>query len=222
MSTEPNDDPTRLDDMSISADALIQPQGSSYQQFSSIKGPIELETARPITASFDEFYRTHYDTVATALAVTLGSRELGREATDEAMTRAYSKWHMVAGYSNPSGWIYKVGLNWGRSWHRKVANRAAILRRQPAPNLVELPRTGDIELHDAMGRLDTKYRSVVVCRYLLDWSTDQTAEALDIRPGTVKSRLSAALLQLRGELESAAPEPTMSAEPPTPQQGHSS
>lgn len=216
MSTEPNGDPERLEDMSISASALIQPHGTSGSL--PMSGLAESTIERQITASFDDFYRQHYDTIATALAVTLGSRDLGREATDEAMTRAYAKWHMVASYSNPAGWIYKVGLNWGRSWHRKVTNRAAILRRQPSPDVIELPRTGDVELHDAMSRLDSKYRSVVVCRYLLDWSTDQTADALGIRPGTVKSRLSTALDHLRGQLDSEPPTP----ENPLPQQRHSS
>lgn len=200
MTIEPNDDPGRLEDMSISAEALIEPPV--------IMAAIE----REISPSFDAFYRNHYDTVSTALAISLGSRDLGREAADEAMTRAYAKWHAVSGYDNPTGWIYKVGLNWGRSWHRKVAKRAAILRRQAPTDLTELPRTGDIELHDAMSRLDPKYRSVVVCRYLLDWSTGDTAKALDLRPGTVKSRLSVALEQLRTELETPNPSSSLTAD----------
>jgi RNA polymerase sigma-70 factor (ECF subfamily) len=40
-----------------------------------------------------------------------------------------------------------------------------------------------------------------VCRYLLDWSEEDTAAALDIPTGTVKSRLSRALDQLAKHLE---------------------
>jgi DNA-directed RNA polymerase specialized sigma24 family protein len=54
-----------------------------------------LTTAEPaaladegVSASFEEFYRAHLDRVYRALAITLGSDDLAREATDEAMARA--------------------------------------------------------------------------------------------------------------------------------------
>jgi DNA-directed RNA polymerase specialized sigma24 family protein len=47
-------------------------------------------------------------------------------------------------------------------------------------------------------------RLVVVCRYFLDLSELETAAALDIPPGTVKSRLVRALARLRELLEEAA------------------
>lgn len=196
MSIEPNDGPERLEDMSISANALVP--------------AAEIPIAVAVAAGFDDFYRTHYESVATALAISLGGQDLGREATDEAMTRAYGKWSTVSRYDNPAGWVYKVGLNWGRSWHRKVATRAAILKRQAPTHVAQMAPTADLALHEAMSQLDPKYRGVVVCRYLLDWTTEQTADALDLRPGTVKSRLSTALTQLRTALQDdtspAAPE----------------
>lgn len=152
--------------------------------------------------TFDTFYRAQYGKIASALSVSLGSAELGREAADEAMTRAYGRWSTVSAYSNPAGWVYRVGLNWGRSWHRTALRRANILsRNQPRPLDLSTPAaTDDVDLRRAMTKLDPKLRGVVVCRYLLDWSTDQTAEALQLRPGTVKSRLRTALERLRVEL----------------------
>jgi RNA polymerase sigma-70 factor (ECF subfamily) len=52
-----------------------------------------------------------------------------------------------------------------------------------------------------MERLPVKYRTVVVARYLLDWSTQETAAALRIPEGTVKSRLTRALDRLAIDLE---------------------
>ena len=52
----------------------------------------------------------------------------------------------------------------------------------------------------ALRSLDLRYRSVVVCRYLLEMSEGQTAAALDIPAGTVKSRLHRAAQLLRVEL----------------------
>jgi RNA polymerase sigma-70 factor (ECF subfamily) len=47
----------------------------------------------------------------------------------------------------------------------------------------------DPEVHAALAELDVKHRTVIVCRHLLGWSVAETATALHIREGTVKSRL---------------------------------
>lgn len=148
-------------------------------------------------ASFEEFYRIHHPKIAASLALNFGDAELGREATDEAMTRAFQRWGTVSGHDNPAGWVYRVGLNWGRSWFRRAGRRLPWLDRTHT----ELPETSDPALRAALQQLDHRLRAVVVCRYFLDWSTNQTAAALDIPTGTVKSRLSHALTELRSDLE---------------------
>lgn len=154
-----------------------------------------------VPARFEDFYNEQYASVVRSLSITLGNSQLGREAADEAMTRLYANWSKVGRYDNPAGWAYRVGLNWARSWHRKAARRLPFAERAavvPAPVV-------DIALHEALQALDVKFRAVVVCRYLLDWSTEQTASALNIRPGTVKSRLSTAMDKLRVALEPGTP-----------------
>ncbi len=152
-------------------------------------------------ASFAEFYRIHHGRIAGALALTFGDAELGREATDEAMTRAFDHWGTVSGHTNPAGWVYRVGLNWGRSWFRKAARRLPWVES----TVTELPETADPALREALAALDDKYRAVVVCRYFLDWSTERTAAALDLPTGTVKSRLHHALGRLRAQLDDDDP-----------------
>jgi len=48
--------------------------------------------------------------------------------------------------------------------------------------------------------LPEEHRLVIACRYFLDLSEDETAAALGVRPGTVKSRTSRALGRLREEM----------------------
>lgn len=165
---------------------------------------IDVSHTDATTMSFDTFYADHYTTIARALSITLGDAAWGQEAADEAMTRAYDKWSTIAAYNNPAGWCYRVGLNWARSWHRKMS------RRLPwKDDGVELPNTPDVTLDAALAELDLKYRSVVVCRYLLDWSTEDTAEALELAPGTVKSRLSTGLSKLRYALDDHPSNPNL-------------
>ncbi len=155
--------------------------------------PEPVTDARP---EFVVFYRQAYPGVARALAATLRDRELGIEAADEAMARCYARWSTVRNYANPEGWVYRVGLNWGRSWLRRVRRR----RGDPMPVACDIGPVADPALHRAVAELDISLRSVVVCRYLLDWSVAQTAAALNLRPGTVKSRTHRALGQLQANL----------------------
>jgi len=123
--------------------------------------------------------------------------DLGTEAADEAMTRTYERWTEVVAYENPAGWAYRVGLNWARGRQRRTRWRD----RRPVPDHAVLPVPGDVELARALERLSTDHRAVVVCRYYLDWSIDDTAAALDVPAGTVKSRLARALDILQRHLE---------------------
>ncbi len=147
--------------------------------------------------AFEEFYASVYPGVARAVAATLGDRDLAAEATDEAMTRAYPRWDRIGHYDNPGGWVYRVAVNWA------ISRRTRLARRLPwrEASSVDLGPVADPSLDAALRALPVKFRSVVVCRYLLDWSVEQTADALGISPGTVKSRLSRALDRLRGELD---------------------
>lgn len=139
--------------------------------------------------SFSAFYRHAWPQVARGLGATLGDVNLAAEATDEAMARAYAHWSKVGAYEFPAGWVYRVGLNWSRSYHRRMA-RALPNRRLDTG---ELGAVAEPSVRAALLDLDVKHRSVIVCRLLLDWSVEETATALKIAPGTVKSRQSRAL-----------------------------
>lgn len=146
---------------------------------------------------FADFYRRSWDGVARALALALGETDLAVEATDEAMARAYARWAKIRGYDNPAGWVYRVGLNWARSYHRRLARKLPF--RQP--DAVEPPPVADPAIRQALAALPFNQRSVVVCRLLLDWSVAETATALDLRPATVRTRLHRALRTLETSLD---------------------
>ncbi|MEZ5245201.1 MAG: sigma-70 family RNA polymerase sigma factor [Acidimicrobiales bacterium] len=163
--------------------------------------PLELvvdQSVAAVVVDFRAFFAEHHRPVATALAMTLRDDALAADATAEAMTRAFERWDEVGGYTNPAGWTYRVGLNWALSRRRKLLREVV---RADSPDRVAPPAVVEPELDAALAALPIEQRTVVVLRYLLDWSEFQTAEALDIAPGTVKSRLSRALDRLATVLE---------------------
>lgn len=161
--------------------------------------PEAVPHAQVLVPDFAAFYRDHRDSIAKALALTLRDPELAADATDEAMTRAVQRWSKVGTYANPQGWVYRVGLNWARSWlRRRKRERDRPISFGPATGALDVR---DIALGDAIEGLSVDHRAVVICRYFLDWSVAQTADALKVPEGTVKSRLTRALDHLRTTLE---------------------
>ena len=147
--------------------------------------------------SFESFYRERRDRVARALAMTLADPHLGAEAADEAMARAYQRWDRVAGFDDPGGWVYRVGLNWATSVLRR-RQRAPQPLAERDPVDVAAPREPSVLA--ALADLDVRHRAVVVCRFYLGLTEAETATALRVRPGTVKSRLHRALRILQPRL----------------------
>ena len=159
--------------------------------------PGSAHPVRAVEGSFEAFYRDEAEPLRRALCLALGDADLGIDAADEAMARTFQRWHEVSGYENRVGWVYRVGLNWGRSRQRRWRWRD----NRPVPEGAVMAVPGDPELARALHRLSTVQRAVVVCRYYLDWSVEQTAAALAIPVGTVKSRLARAIEHLQRDLE---------------------
>ena len=158
---------------------------------------VELST----TESFSDFYRSRVDGLYRALTLNLGSVELAEEAVDEAMTRAFQRWAKVGRLDSPAGWVYRVAVNWARGRLRK-RNRERL-----EEDWIEIGGEAgqstavDVDLYRALAALSPDGRSAVVLRYYLGWSTAETAAALGIKEGTLKSRLSRACEQLRVDME---------------------
>ena len=141
---------------------------------------------------FDHFYRSEADKLSRALTLSLGDRDLADEAVDEAMARAFQRWRKIGSYESPSGWVYRVAFNWATNSRRN--RRREVLTTDWVET--EVSDDFDPDLQRALDQLSVEARSVVVLRYLLGWSTADTAKALGIRSGTVKSRLARALERL--------------------------
>lgn len=157
----------------------------------------EARVVQAAPADFSSFYAVEWQGVFRPLAVILRDVDLAHEATDEAMTRAYQHWRRVRRMNNPSGWVYRVALNWSRTQLRRRAVAARLLPHRKQDLREPMVEPG---LAAALAQLPLPQREVVVLRYVLDWSESEIAAALGIPRGTVKSRLHRALAHLREEM----------------------
>lgn len=102
------------------------------------------------------------------------------------------------------------------AWSYRLAVRACMREARQAPRwMPRLSNSGDgpratddlgavadrDQLERGFRRISVEHRAVIVMRYLLDMSHEDTAAALGVAPGTVGSRLSRAMSALRAALE---------------------
>ena len=160
------------------------------------------------TEDFAAFYERHRDPCFRAVLAGVGDRHLAEELTAEAFARAWGHWRKVAGHPAPAAWVVRTALNthvsWWRRRRREVAWDATAVgaAAQRAAGAADDDATAvDPAIRDALRKLPTRQREVVVLRVFLDLDTRSTAAALGVAPGTVQAHLHRALKALRAELE---------------------
>ncbi|MBS42965.1 MAG: SigE family RNA polymerase sigma factor [Nocardioides sp.] len=129
------------------------------------------------------------------------------EAQDVAQTtlvKAYAAWPRVAAADDRTAYVYRMLVNALRDARRRrsaserPAEHLPVDRSGGTPDAADGGATADA-VHRAMAGLSPLNRQVVVLRYFAGLTERQTAEALDVPPGTVKSRLSRALAHLAAD-----------------------
>jgi RNA polymerase sigma-70 factor (ECF subfamily) len=104
-------------------------------------------------------------------------------------------------------WLLRIVANEARNRRRSAGRRAALSLRAaaeessggaaPSPEGVVLAGEDRERLLEAVNGLREEERLVIACRFFLELSEEETAAALDVRLGTIKSRTSRALEHLR-------------------------
>jgi RNA polymerase sigma factor (sigma-70 family) len=134
----------------------------------------------------------------------------GDEAEDAVQDAALKAWRALVRFvpGRPfRPWFLRIVANEARNRRRSTGRRASLELRgaadivsgdaAPSPEAAVLAADEAERLHSALASLPDDARLALACRYLLDLSEAETAAALGVRRGTVKSRVSRALERLR-------------------------
>ncbi|MEZ5410327.1 MAG: sigma-70 family RNA polymerase sigma factor [Acidimicrobiales bacterium] len=149
-------------------------------------------------AAFEAWYRALYPNLVASIGVVFGDPDLARDAADEAVARAYERWHRVREMSSPNGWAYQVALNEARRRRRRQAIERRLLSRGAADVRALDGPTG--ELWQLVRALPVRQRTAVVLRHVADLTEPEIGEAMGISRGGVSSTLRAAHASLRRQL----------------------
>nr|WP_204003514.1 RNA polymerase sigma factor [Micromonospora lutea] len=154
---------------------------------------------------------TRHTAAAYRTAVLLGAGSDAEDVIQEAFVKGYRKIDRYRGESSFRSWLLAIVANETRNLHRTRERRNGLVLRaarvQPGSEVAEDDAVGAVlagerraALVRALRSLPSRDREVIVCRFLLDLSEDETVTTLGWPRGTVKSRTSRALAKLRGLL----------------------
>lgn len=146
-------------------------------------------------SSFDRFFCDQYPTTVRLAHLLTGSNAVAEELAQDAFAQVYRRFDAIR---EPRTYLRATTVNTCRNWHRRHTRELDRFRRHGATTT----DVSDVveELIDIIADLSYRQRAVVVMRYWLDLTEADIAQALECRPGTVKSLHSRALAAIRKEL----------------------
>jgi RNA polymerase sigma factor (sigma-70 family) len=157
--------------------------------------------------AYASLVRAHQDIAfRTAMLITQNAAE-AEEAAQDAFVKAWRALGRFRAGEPLRPWLLTIVANEARNRRRSTGRRTALALRGAAPDGEDdsaearvLASESRSALLGALGRLRPDDRLVLGCRFLLELSEAETAAALGVPHGTVKSRTSRALQRLRGEV----------------------
>jgi len=172
-----------------------------------------LRAQRGDERAYEEIVRAYQEIAFRVAYLITGS---AADAEDSAQDGFIKAWRALGRFRTEAPlrpWLLRIVANEARNRRRSAGRRAQLVLRAeremssggaaPAPEAAVLSRDERERLLAALETLSEDGRLVLACRYLLGLSEDETAAALDVRRGTVKSRTARALERLRESYDGA-------------------
>jgi RNA polymerase sigma-70 factor (ECF subfamily) len=159
-------------------------------------------------AAYEDLIRRYQD-VALRTAYLVCPEIDADDAVQEAFLKAYAALPRFRDGAPIRPWLLRIVANEARNRRRSAGRRAGLAQRaaaasgsavEPSPEARVVADETRALLFAAINRLRDEDREVIGARYLVELSEIETAEALGIPRGTVKSRTSRALGRLREAL----------------------
>ena len=168
--------------------------------------------------AFEQIVLRHQDRVVRLCFRFLDSHQRAEEAAQEVFVKVFRNLDRFRGDSQFSTWLYRVTINHCRNVHAHRSRRrerdhdsldAAPVREdgtQRATELSDSAPTAEDELlaeerlqqlREELEMLDPLWREILILRDVEGFSYEETAAALSLAAGTVKSRIHRARTELR-------------------------
>ncbi|MEU5088987.1 SigE family RNA polymerase sigma factor [Streptomyces sp. NPDC021356] len=156
---------------------------------------------------FREFAEARQAQLRRSAYLLCGDWHQAQDLTQTALMKLYAAWGRVRRDGNVDAYARTILTRTFIDQRRK-----GNWREEPVSEPPELPSTVSatpelrLMMQEALMELPPRYRAVLVLRFWEDWTVEQTAHALQVTPGTVKSQSARGLARLREIVEALATE----------------
>lgn len=164
----------------------------------------EMGAGQAVTA----LYEGHALGLTRLAFLMLGDRQTAEDVVQEAFCGLYRAWDRMADHGHALGYVRSSVLNGSRSAlrrSRRVPRAVAAPAAAASAEDTVLAGERQRETVAALRRLPPRQREAVVLRYFADLPEQETAEAMGVSRGTVKSTTSRALAALARMLQEEKP-----------------
>jgi RNA polymerase sigma-70 factor (sigma-E family) len=161
---------------------------------------VDRESRRDVLAVL---YARHYPELRRAAFALTGDWALAEDLTQEAFVRAWRSWSRLRREESARAYLHVIVVNLARTSLRRQLRelRARAAAEWATPPASVSGQTDDgIDLLRALARLPVRKRMCVVLRFYADFTEAETAAAIGVSVGTVKSQTAKALRSLRESL----------------------
>lgn len=148
----------------------------------------------PLVEHWEHAYVAVYPQVYRGL-IALGARP---DEAEDALHDAFVRGLEGSDVSSPAGWLFVVAA---RRWRRRRWRDRVFRRLAVATTTDSIEPAARIDLFDALRKLPQRQREVLVARYIVGLSQEETASSLGIARGTVAATATQAARALRARLE---------------------
>ena len=166
------------------------------------------------SAAYEEIVQRYQQIAFRTAYVVIGSAADAEDATQEGFVKAFRALDRFRVGAELRPWLLRIVANEARNRVRSSGRRHNLELRlaegfrpgdaAPSPEAVAVAGEERRRLLTAVNAMAEDDRQVIASRYFLELSSEETAVALGIPEGTVKSRLSRALGRLKVQLGEAA------------------
>jgi RNA polymerase sigma-70 factor (ECF subfamily) len=174
-------------------------------------GELFARAQRGDAAAYEEIVHRYQQVAFRTAYLITGSVPDAEDAAQDGFVKAYRALATFRPSAEPRPWLLRIVANEARNRVRSTGRRQALELRvsgsyrpggaAPSPEAAAVASEDRQRLLKLVNELSDEDRLVIASRYFLDLSGEETAAALGIPEGTVKSRLSRALARLRARVE---------------------
>ena len=190
-------------------------QGTAQQsELSQASADLILRARQGDGAAWEALVRQYQQPAFRLAYLMLGDPDEAEDVAQEAFVRAFQALDRFDVSRPLLPWLLRIAANLAHNRRRSIGRFFGAIQRlaRDEPRLVSGETNGHEQrwqartLWEAVKRLGQGDQQIIYLRYFLEMSVDETAQAMDIAPGTVKSRLHRALGRLRKVIDRDYPE----------------